>query len=345
VRINSKVLTAAFAAGAVALLAGCAGGGSAGPTSTLPSSGMTTQSRGFQPDLVRSGVAPQFFSILHFGKSPGHSVKPAALPKDLFVDDFGTGAVEVLKNGTYANLGNITSGINGPDGNTVDKAGDLYVANYNGITIQEYAPGSSSPTFTYSSGMLDPVAAAVDSHGNVYEGDYNFGGSGFVNEYKQGTNTVMNTCSPGGAVEGVAIDAHNDVFADFNNPNTGKGAIVEYKHGLKGCKATTLGPSLSFAGGMVLDKNNNLVVCDQLGPTVDVIDPPYSSITGTLGTGYGDPFHVSINKKNKLAFVADLANANVQVLKYPSGTTVKTLNSANGLSDPAAAVDGVNAVY
>lgn len=344
-RINSKVLAAAFAAGAVALLAGCAGGGSAGSNSALPGgSGMTTQSRTFQPDLVRSGVAPQFFSVTRFAKSSGRSVNPAALPKDLFVDDFGTGATEILKNGSYANIGAISSGINGPDGNTVDKAGNLYVANYAGINITEYAPGGTSPSFTYSAGMSDPVAAGVDSQGNVYEGDYALGGSGFVNEYKQGSNTVLNTCAPGGAVEGVAVDAHNDVFVDYNS-SQGGAKITEYKGGLKGCKATVLGVSLSFAGGMVLDKHSNIVVCDQLGPTVDVIAPPYSSVTSTLGSGYSDPFHVTINKKNKLAFVADNALANVQVLKYPSGTNVKTLGSANGLSDPSSAVDGINAVY
>ena len=37
------------------------------------------------------------------------------------------------------------------------------------------------------------------------------------------------------------------------------------------------------------------------------------------------------------AFVADPANANVQVDLYPSGTPFMTLGSSNGLSDPASA--------
>jgi hypothetical protein len=177
----------------------------------------------------------------------------------------------------------------------------------------------------------------------VYEADYYDGAYGPVNEYKQGSNTVVASCSPGGAVAGVAVDRRDDVFVDYNTTSGGK--ITEYKNGLKDCKGKVLGASFSFVGGMVIDKNRKLLVCDQIGAAVDVIAPPYTKISGTLGSGYGDPTHVTINKKNNLAFVTDVGNANVQVVKYPSGANVATLGTANGLVDPISAVDGLNAVY
>jgi len=76
-----------------------------------------------------------------------------------------------------------------------------------------------------------------------------------------------------------------------------------------------------------------------------VIAPPYTSITGTLGSGYASPFHVSINKTNKVAYVADDAAAVVDILSYPSGSLIFQLTSAQGIVDPYAAVYGANAVY
>jgi len=75
------------------------------------------------------------------------------------------------------------------------------------------------------------------------------------------------------------------------------------------------------------------VACDQLAGAVQIIAKPYTAITKTI-TGFTDPFHVALNEANGLMFVADPGAADVAVDKYPSGTAVKTLGSANGLSDP-----------
>jgi DNA-binding beta-propeller fold protein YncE len=315
--------------------------------STLPSSGTGQSQSHSRFDLQRSGIPSSSFAgvrrlMSEFHRNITPDRRKRGGKKDLYVTDFGTGVVEILKNSTWANVGTISDGINGPDGAFVDKKGDIYVANYQGVTVTEYNKHNALK-YTYSAGMTDPIAVTVDKHGNVYEGDYADGGSGFVAEYAQGSNTQIASCAPGGAVEGVAVDGSGDVFVDYNLA-AGGAKITEYTGGLSGCHGTTLGVSLSFAGGMVLDKNNNIIVCDQLGPTVDVIDPPYNSVTGTLGSGFADPFHVTINKAETEAYVADNANANVQVLSYPSGTNITTLGASDGLSDPAAAVDGKNFV-
>jgi hypothetical protein len=190
------------------------------------------------------------------------------------------------------------------------------------VNIAEFAPGGTAP-----------------KHGNVFEADYQ---GAFVNEYAQRKNVVLNSCSPGGGVESIAEDTHDNVFVAYNGSS---GKIVEYKGGLKGCKATPLAPTFTFVGGMVIDKNGTLLVCDQQGKAVDLIAKPYTSITGTLGNGFGTPFHISLNKANSRVFVTDVLNYDVRVVKYPSGDDVTSLGSGDGIQDPFSAVDGPNAVY
>jgi hypothetical protein len=265
------------------------------------------------------------------------------MAKDLFVSDWGTGAVEILKNKSWQNVGSITDGMDGPEGTWVDSKGNLYVANYEGIDITEYAKGTSSPTYTYNSGMDDPIGVTTDRQDNVYESDWQ---GGYVSEYAQGSNTQIKKCSPGGVVEGVAVDSKGDVFVAYYTYTDYEGRIAEYKGGLSGCSGTALGATVEYPGGMVLDKSNNLLICDQAAETVDVIKPPYNSISGTLGSGYSNPFGVTVNKKNTQAYVVNtsLTAGYVLVLSYPGGSTEDTLGSSNGLEEPVSAVDSENHV-
>lgn len=302
------------------------------------SSGMAPRQSPALSDLARSGIAPALLPHIRLGSRPVR-VRPQQRSyrglRDLYVSDIINDDVVLLKNKTWTLAKELTTGIYGPDGVFLDKSGNFYVANFENVNIAEYRPHATKPIFTYDSGMTDPVDVTVDGHGNVYEADYL---GGFVAEYAQKSNTQLYQCSPGN-VEGVAVDASGDVFVDFGS------SIVEYKGGLSGCSATPLGVALQSAGGMAIDRNDDLLVCDQLGQTVDVIDPPYTSVTRVLQTGYA-PFHVTINKDNRLAFVASVDEAAVFVVDYGTGSTQATLEGkAEGLADPVGAVDGPNDVY
>lgn len=314
----------------VATLAACSGG--------VPSVNPT------QENLTRTGVSPKVFDRIHSLQAVHRSTRPLAKgPRNLFVDD-QEGAVEVLVNGTWKNTSSISNGIDDPNGNFVDKRGSLYVANYGADGISQYAPGASMPDFTYNAGMIDPDNVTVDGHGNVYESDYDDAlGSGFVNEYKQGVNDVFASCSPGGNAEGVAVDGRGNVFVSLNFASGGAG-VVEYKGGLEHCNAITLTASLKFAGGIALDKSGNLLVCDQNAGVVDVLDPPYASISSTFGYGLAAPFHVTLNKKNTQIYVTDPGTGAVDVFTYPHGELTAKLGVSEGLSEPYGAVDGENYV-
>lgn len=337
-----KPLRSVVALAAIGFISAC----SSGPTSNAASlpTGAVSRSQGYV-DISRLGISPKYLALTRVLRGPGATrpFREAKLAKDLFVADYGLDAVEILTNKTWQNTGSITTGISGPDGTFVDKKGNLYISNAGSVDITEYKPGKSSPKYTYSSGMENPTDVSVDSHGNVYEADFE---GGFVAEYAQGSNAQSEECAITGWVGGVAVDKSGDVFVAFYNKDTGAGQIDEYTGGLSGCNATTLGASLVFPGGMAIDAKGNLVVSDQDNNTVDIIDPPYTSISGYLGSGYTDPVHVRIGKKDKLAYVDnyDFGTATVWVEDYPSGSVVATLGSSNGLDSPLSAVDGQNEV-
>ena len=100
---------------------------------------------------------------------------------------------------------------------------------------------------------------------------------------------------------------------------------------------------------MAMDSNSNLIACNQYSPnygSVDVLDPPYSSVSRTIGPVFGDPSSVSINKKNKLVYVGDILYDTITVINYQTGQSVKVLNGATyGISLIIGVVDAPNAVY
>jgi hypothetical protein len=322
---NSLVTLAAAAS--VASLAACSSGGSGGLSTA--------------PNLSRSGIANAGL-IRHGLPIVPQRVRPdkGGGPKELFVDDLGKNAVKIFANSSWARKGSVTKGIDGPGGNWVDKTRrNLYVANYQADNITEYAPGAKVPTFTYASGMNDPVGVTTDFAGNVYEADF---AGGFVNEYSQHSDAVMATCSPGGSVEGVAVDNSANVFVDYYTGSEGR--IIEYFGGLSasGCVGKVLGVRFKYPGGMVLDQKGDLYVCDQLAPSVDFISYPYKSVTKQLGSGWVQPFHVTASRSLAQIYVADYGAGDVQVLAIPKGKLVATLGPGDGLSMPSGAVDGVN---
>lgn len=264
--------------------------------------------------------------------------------KDLYVADSTSQSVKILTNKYYREVGQISSGLVNPNGIFLDKRGNLYVASQGGgASINEYAPNATSPSFTYSTGMQSAIDVSVDAHGNVYEAD----GTGFVYQYFQGSNTAIAQCFPGGGsgnVSGVTVDSANDVFVSFTVNNVG--AIAEYPGGLGDCsKKIVLGVPVVFPYGIAIDKQNDLVVADAGAAQVDVVDPPYSSVTRTIGSGFMEPITVRLSRNNALAFATDYKVHDVFVIDYQTGAIVTMLGTVYGLSDPRSAVDGPNAVY
>lgn len=261
--------------------------------------------------------------------------------RTLYVDDFSiyTGDVDAFRYRTWQKLGMITDGIDEPVMNWVDKSGNLYVTNSFVPSVTEYDP-SGNLLFTYKNGLSSPDDVTTDQDGNVYVVNED----GTIVEDRQQIDSPLITCNTGsGAQTYIAQNKGGDLFASLFYGNK----IVEYRHGLfaSNCVYTALPIYFGTPTGMAVDRSNNLVVCDSGAgtrtPTVDIIAPPYTSISGTLGSGWGFPWSVRIDKPGTQADVVDWGIPGVRIVGYPGGSTFATLT---GLGQPEGAVDSKNYV-
>ena len=281
--------------------------------------------------------------------TPAHDAAPAkyAGVKDLYVADYDTGTVFRFKNDRYTPDGTIASGISGPWDVTLDRSGNLYVANAAGANITEYAPGASTPSFTYSYGMTSPRLLSVDRHGNLFETDFTgYDGNGTVSEYPQGTNYPLYSCPVTGPW-GVTTDSLGDVFVDGNIIHGGGGYIEEFKGGLAGCSPKMLGAKVESATGIAIDRGDNLLVADSNAGRIDVIPPPYSSISRHLSTGRWDPSFIAIDSTNGKVFASasGFYHSYVVTVNYATGKLEHQLGYARGgFGSPYGVVDAPNAV-
>lgn len=209
-----------------------------------------------------------------------------------------------------------------------DRHGNLYVTDMDNAVVNEYAKGQTAPTFEYTALVSGPIGVTTDSHDDVYVANYIKG----VTEYRQQQNVPIHACTIPGYAVGVAVANADHVFVSFNGFSSGRGGIVEFEHGLNSCKEEVLKATLKgpYTGKLQVDLQENLVVADQESGTVDIIAPPYSSITRAI-PGCRGPFGVALNKKNTLLYVA--CAREVRVDNYPKGLFVKTLRG-NGIREP-----------
>lgn len=292
-----------------------------------------------------TNVTPGFGAI--HADAPALRVKAdnSSYKRALYVLNSAANTVQIFTNTYYRQLGVITSGISGPKAMTIDRRGNLYVTNQTSSSgnVAEYAPRATSPSFTYNASQ--PQGVAVDRHGNVFVADYGASGLGLINQYAQGVKSPIASCIAAQNVYGVAVDGSGNVFASVWFGDNAA-SIIEFSGGLKNCSSTLL---ISFGNAnipppsLALDANDNLIF--PWGSTVYVIDPPYSAVTTTIGSGFSSPSSVSLNKKNKLLFVSDTGTNTVTVINYTTGTTVTQLGLPNGISQANGVVDAPNAVF
>jgi|HubBroStandDraft_6_1064221.scaffolds.fasta_scaffold150789_2 hypothetical protein len=135
-RFAPATLAAFLGASTVTLIAGCAGGGPQGSTSSLPAAGS------------RSWMLPQ--------KSGSKSIL-------VYARDARTGDVNVYDYANGEQVGTINEFI---IAGCVDAKGDVYLVKFSGETVLEYAHGGTEPIKTYGPGG-ELAGCSVDSKGDV----------------------------------------------------------------------------------------------------------------------------------------------------------------------------------
>jgi hypothetical protein len=325
-RTLSTIASAGCITGAL-LLSACSTSGS-GAGSAMPQA--APQSRASSSIANKNGVDLRYggtYQTIQSRLSPDK----AKVDKDLFVSD-AIATVFLFKNKTYKPDGSI-GGLGSPDGMAVDTAGNLYVANIGEKNVQEFAPGSSTPKCTYDAGLVDPINVTTDAKGDVFVVDFNdFNDPGFVDEFKQCSDTVTTQYSVSSGPEAAAIDSKGNIFVSYFNSGF-SGSFEEFVKGKTPGKVLTV--TTTSPGGLTIDKDGDLIADDQSG-SIDVIPEPYTSAI-PLVSGLSDPFHAALSKNQKVLFNANAGSGTVTIYKYPDGTLTHTLGSSNGLD----AVEGV----
>jgi len=260
-------------------------------------------------------------------------MKPDTSAARLYVSDEGDNLIDVFSVPGYSLVGQITDGIDQPEGLATDENGYLYVSNLAGFTVTIYPPNSTTPslTLTESNG---PDDVAVTTKGYVLAGDV----EGGVDVYPPGaTSPSRRLTNPAISDEvlGVGADAQGNAYAAGNVSASGyHPAIVEFEK-LKGAGTNLDLSDLSAPTGVLIDKKANVVVSDYGDD--DILIYPAGSTSPSSTISVDTPDRSAVNKTENLIYVPQGRSDDVDVLDYPSGTPV-TIVKIGGFTTGAALV-------
>ncbi len=319
-----NVLQIVTVAAAVAA-AGCGGTPAASSLSALPNGA----AGGAHVAAHLNAIA----GMLHPARRGGGWLSPAAKSGKplVYVSDFLKNTIEIYDaSGSNQNpIGQITDGISGPEGCSVDRKGDLFVTNATNFTVTMYPRGSTSYALLYT-GFAYPTNVAVGANGMVYVVD--LVGKKVV-EFPRGKTRSKRTISIS-YPQGAALDSANNLYVSHNTGanGAGPGDVAEYAPG------STTGKSLNlpivWSAGDAVDRQGDVVVADQgsgIGNAAVYVFPPASTTPSlTITQNIEDPFRLAFDKRFKHLYVADPEVGAVLVYEYPSGKYVNTIQ--NGLS-------------
>ncbi|MGC1334375.1 MAG: hypothetical protein WA812_03245 [Candidatus Cybelea sp.] len=315
---------ALIATAAVAFLAGCSSGasqsvfGASRPVQqSAAQSGANSQSLGRLPIPHQSGIA----RIVHRDHTQSWMAPDAKKADLLYLTDEGADDVYVYSWPRGELKGTLT-GFDAPNGECVDKAGDVFVANEDESQILEYAHGGTSPIETLSDPGQYPVGCSVDpTTGNlaVTNIDTPKGGPG---------NVAIYTDALGSPTTYTAPYFYYYFFCGYDNDGnlyvdgTDTGSSFEFAELLSGSSSfetIMLNQGIDFPGGVQWD-GKYVAVGDQEEPYIYEF-----TISGSSGTKVGSTQLDDTNdvaqfwKQGRKVVAPDFLNNEVQFFKYPAG--------------------------
>lgn len=255
----------------------------------------------------------------------GGWISPAATKTKelLYVSDTGKGMIDIFSVPSYSMVGQITSGIDLPEGLATDYKGNLYVANFDGGTVTVYKPGKTSPSLTLTDSH-EPDAVAVGSDGYVYVGDFGGGIDVYPPGAKSPSKRIEKPALDYGVIS-VAVDSRDNFYG------AGDGlygpAVVEFYHASKGGGTNLHLTGLGIPTGVVIDDKRDVVVSDfALGK---VLIYPLGQTSPSSTFKVPSPERSVINQHQNVIYIPEDAKNEVGVYEYPSGTLVTTIAVGN----------------
>jgi hypothetical protein len=246
------------------------------PNGTLtPASPPSNQTHGAAD---RHAVGPNGIAPGHLSTIRGWIISDIKNPL-LYLSDESDGIIDIFSVPAYSLVGQITSGIDQPEGIATDKKGNLYVSNLSGDTVTVYKHGQTSPslTLTESNGPDDvalqkPVTSSLGSSGPAVIEFANMSGSG--------TNLGLTGLTE---PSGVLVDKHGDlVVSDYD-----ASLIDIYPPGDTSPSSTISVPNPDR--GAINKKQNDIYVPQGSGYSVVVLSYPGGSPVTSISIGNFTP--------------------------------------------------------
>ena len=348
-----RIIRAALGASAtVAMLAGCSGGSS--PAAFSPA-GPRVGGQSAQRQIASAGrgdnslLAPTIARISHKPVATASFMDRRAAGKPLiFVSDPADGVIDIYPQAgkNQKMVGQIT-GLKQPQGITTDKNGDLYVANTNSSNVLVYAPPyTGAPKMTIRDTGEFPADVAVSNAGvvaitNICNAPKCRLNTGNVQLYAKGSTKICATVSDS------AFNFTRVMFAEFDSKGVlyidGMNGGYQTSFGLVtgGCNATSLTNldyvyTVSFPGGIQIDKAGNIAFCDPINQVVDTFAPPVDNAFGsalltTPLTGSISPLGIAILASGTNLYAADAGGSGVaEEYKYTAGGAAEDTISVGG---------------
>jgi sugar lactone lactonase YvrE len=280
---------------------------------------------------VAAGPPSASYAAVHSLARGSGWLSPAAkrCANKLYVSSYRLNYVAIYctRGHNQAPIGKITNGINGPEGANIDRKGNLYVTNTSANTVTEYAPGSLTPSFTYSAGLGNPAGVATDAQANVYVTSLS---PSSLEVFPQASNTPSRKITDMPFPIDVALDPSGDAYVTTYTSSFQSGEILEYSPGSS--QGKNLGIVTEAPGGIALDSSGDIVTADQRLPGVLVFPPGKTSPKKTFAQNTLDPDPVRLDRRELHAYVGDSVGNAVYVYDYPSGTLVDTIT--DGIDGP-----------
>lgn len=334
-RLSATIPAVALPA-AIALLAGCNGGASQpvlGPSTSaqslrLPVFGQKAMSRHEHPDRSRSWMSPHAKKddLLYLTDEEADAVYVYSWPR---------GKMEGTLTGFYA-----------PNGECVDKAGDVFVANEDTSQIFEYAHGGTSPINTLNDADEYPVGCSSDpTTGNlaVTNIDTTRGGEGSVAIYADASGSPTTYTAPNFYYYFFcAYDDKGNLFVDGTN-NGSTFEFAELPAGSSTFETIALNQSIDFPGGVQWD-GKHVAVGDQEQPYIYEFAIKGSSGSEVGSTPLDDTNDVSqFWIQGRKVVAPDFLNSEEQIFKYPAGgTAIKTIPEISTLIGSAVSLGNLS---
>jgi hypothetical protein len=336
----------------LAMLAGCAGANS--PATLSPGAPVIT-GQSAQRQFATSGptdnslLPASVARISHKPIATASFMDSNAVRKPLiFVSDAANGVVDIYPQAgkNQKMVGQIT-GLTQPQGIATDKSGDLYVANTNSSDVLEYAPPyTGAPKMTISDPHEFPADVAISSDGvvavtNICSAPKCALDSGNVELYAKGSTKSCATVSDS------SFNFTRVMFGEFDSTGElyidGMNGGYQTSFGLVtgGCSATAITYlnyvyTVSFPGGIQIDKAGHIAFSDQYNHIVDTFNPPVNDAFGTpVSTtplnGSTFPIGIAILASDTSLYAADSGGSGVaEEYKYTAGGKASNTIAAGG---------------